>query len=399
VEASGGNEEIRVSLEDAMSDVIGQNDPTVDVPAVQQAVDAGGTVILRGTFSFLNVRLPGPVGSRVILVTGAVVIRGQDATIRGGGTASPGGLQAVFLIDAAGGSVTIEALHFEQPHNAAIRILRSGDLRIAKCRIDRVIPSPLPTEGGVQNAALGIHVPGGSVAAVVITENQLQLGGTADDSVGGVIMTGPADRLLITDNRIVGTTSHGIDLRDIGNSARVERNIIETGRVGRSGLPGRFVDALRLIGPGEYVVERNQFDCGFENAAVVRLGGTQNAVVRQNEIVASVPDDKQPGVQSAGVQVQGSANGNDILENRIKGRARAAMSVIFSDFPLDRPAGTDGNPSATRFQGNNVEHFAATVATVEIGPGASDTTITGGSGTLIDNGIGTVVQGNFHPPS
>jgi hypothetical protein len=211
-------------------------------------------------------------------------------------------------------------------------------------------------------------------------------------------MTGPADRLLIADNRIAGTTSHGIDLRDVKGPATVERNIVETGMVGRSGLPGSFVDALRLIGVGEYLVDHNQFDCGFENAAVVRLGGTSKAVIRQNEVVASVPASKVPGLQSAGVQVEGSAKDNEIMENRIKGRGRVAISVIFSDFKLDKPTGTDGNPSTTTFQGNNVQQFAPTVATVEVGAGAKTTTIVGGSGTLIDNGIGTVVQGNFPPP-
>jgi hypothetical protein len=381
-----------------MSDVIGQDNATVDVPAVQQAVDAGGTVVLHGTFNFVNVRLPGPLGSRVILVTSAVTIRGQDATILGGGSAAPGGMQAVFLIDAPGVDVTIEGLRFVNPHNAAIRVARSGDLRIANCQVDGLIPSAIATPAGVQNAALAIHLPGGSVGAVSILENRIQIGGTANDSIGGIIMTGPADRVLIADNRITGTTSHGMDLRDVKGPARVERNIVETGTVGRSGLPGQFVDALRLIGSGQYLVDRNQFDCGFENAAVVRLGGTKKAVIKQNEIVASVPEEKGPGLQSAGVQVQGSANDNEIQENRVKGRGRVAISVIFSNFPLDMPAGTDGNPSATRFQGNNAQQFAPTLATVEVGAGAKDTTIVGGSGTLIDNGTGTVVQGNFQPP-
>jgi hypothetical protein len=387
-----------VSLEGIMSDVIGQDNATVDVPAVQQAVDVGGTVVLHGTFNFVNVTLPGPLGSRVILVTGAVTIRGQDATILGGGSAAPGGMQAVFLIDAPGVDVTIEGLRFVNPHNAAIRVARSGDLRIANCQVDGMTPSAVATPGGVQNAALAIHLPGGSVGAVSILENRFQIGGTADDSIGGIIMTGPADRVLIADNRITGTTSHGMDLRDVNGPARIERNIVETGPVGRSGLPGRFVDALRLIGSGEYLVDGNQFDCGFENAAVVRLGGTKKAVVRQNEVVASVPESKVPGLQSAGIQVQGSADDNEILQNRIKGRGRVAISVIFSDFPLDKPNGT-GNPSATMFQGNNVQQFAPTVATVEVGASATNTTIVGGSGTLIDNGIGTVVQGNFPPPS
>ena len=74
-----------------MGDVFGQDNATVDVPAVQQAVDAGGTVVLHGTFNFVNVSLPGPLGSRVILVSAAVAIRGQDATIRGGGSAAATG--------------------------------------------------------------------------------------------------------------------------------------------------------------------------------------------------------------------------------------------------------------------------------------------------------------------
>jgi hypothetical protein len=152
-----------------------------------------------------------------------------------------------------------------------------------------------------------------------------------------------------------------------------------------------------LIGTGEYVVERNQFDCGFENAAVVRLGATKKAKITENEVMASVPQSKVPGLQSAGIQVQGTAEDNEIRENRIKGRGRVAISVIFSDFGLDKPGTTDGNPLATTFQGNNVQHFAPTVATVEVGVGAKNTTIAGGSGTLIDNGIGTVVHGNFHP--
>ena len=381
-----------------MSDVIGQDNATVDVPAVQQAVDAGGTVVLHGTFNFVNARLPGPGGSRVILVTRAVTIRGQDATIRGGGSAAPGGQQAVVLIDAPGADVTIEGLRFVNPHNAAIRVAQSGDVRIATCEVDGVTPSEVPTNAGPQNAALAIHLPGGPYGAVSILENRFQIGGTASDSSGGIIMTGPTVRVLIADNRITGTTSHGMDLRTITGPARVERNVIETGTVGRSGLPGQFVDALRLIGSGEYVVEKNQFDCGFENAAVVRLGGTTKAVIRQNEVVASVPTGKVPGLQSAGVQVQGSANDNQILENRIKGRARAAISVIFSNFALDKANGT-GNPLGTTFQGNNLQQFAPTVATVEVGPGAQNTRIVGGSGTLIDNGIGTVVQGNFQPPA
>jgi len=382
-----------------MSDVIGQNNATADVSAVQQAVDAGGTVILHGTFNFKNVSLPAPVGSRVILLTSAVTIRGQDATILGGGSASASGQQAVFFIDAAGADVAVDGLHFVNPHNAAIRVKRSGDLSIANCRVDGMTVSEVAGPAGPLNAALAIHLNGGPFGAVSIRKNHFEIGGTADESIGGIIMDGPADQLVIAHNRITGTTSHGMDLRNVKGPAQVQENTIKTGTVGRSGLPGQFVDALRLIGSGQYLVDRNHFDCGFENAAVVRLGGTKQALIRQNEVRASVPEGKQPGLQSAGVQVQGSANDNEILENQIQGRGRVAISVIFSNFPLDMPVGTTGNPSGTKFLGNHVQQFTPTVATVEIGGGAENTRVVGGSGTLIDNGIGTVVEGDFHPPS
>ena len=159
----------------------------------------------------------------------------------------------MFFIDAPEVDVTIEGLRFVNAHNAAIRVKRSGNLRIANCQVDGLTPSAVTSPGGgVNNAALAIHLPGGTVGAVSILSNRFQIGGTAADTSGGIIMTGPAKRVLIADNRITSTTAHGIDLRDVVGPARVERNTVETGPIGRSGLPGQFVDALRLIGTGEY---------------------------------------------------------------------------------------------------------------------------------------------------
>lgn len=377
-----------------MSDVIGQNNPGVDVPAVQQAVDAGGTVTLHGTFAFEGASLPGPSGTRVILVTGPVVIRGEDATIAGGGSAAQGGLQAVFLIDAPGVAVTIEGIDFRDGHMAAIRVVRSGDLRIADCRIEALVPSLVTGGPAPQNAALAMDVRGGPFGSVEIHDNRVDHAINSTDSFGGIFVIGRCDDLRIAGNHIDGSTSHGMDLRDVGAPARIESNTIRTGPFGRDGGPGRFVNALRLIGMGDYVVESNHLDCGFRNGAVVRLGGTKGAVVRGNEIVASVAPAETPGAQSAAVQVQGSAAGNRVLENRIRGRGRVALSVIHSDFPLDRPSGT-GNPAGTDLRDNETPGFDATLATVEVGAGAKGTKVIGDGGTIIDEGTGTVVEGGF----
>ncbi len=39
---------------EAQITIVGQNNPTVDIQAVQKAVDQGGTINLKGTFDFGN---------------------------------------------------------------------------------------------------------------------------------------------------------------------------------------------------------------------------------------------------------------------------------------------------------------------------------------------------------
>lgn len=387
-----------------MSVVDGQADPAIDVAAVQQAIDEGGTVVLRGTFRFEGVSLPGPdlpgpPITRVILVTRDVVIRGEDATLVGGGSAPVGEFQSVFLVNAPGDDVTIEGLRFENPHNAAIRVVGSGDLRIEGCEVDGVTPTTITGPSGLVSGALGIHLIHGPFGAVTIRDNRIRMGGSAEDSTGGIGVVSSVTSLEVTGNRLSDTTAHGMNLQNVSGPALVERNVIVTGPVGRNGSEGSFVDAIRVLGRGEYRVLRNQLDTGFHNAAVVRVAATESAEIRQNEIVASLAADETPGAESAAIQVRGTAIDNDIRANRIRGRGRVALSVVHSEFGPDRPGDTDGNPVGNSFRGNSFEPFDDAVAAVEVGAGARDTTIVGGSGILIDNGTNTVAQGDFQPPS
>jgi hypothetical protein len=387
-----------------MSVIEGQADPAIDVAAVQQAVDDGGTVVLRGTFSFEGVSqpgpdFPGPPITRVIIVTRDVVIRGEDATLVGGGSAAVGEFQSVLLVDAPGGDVTIQGIRFVGPHNAAVRVVASGDLRIQGCEVDGVIPTSITGPSGSVNGALGIHLIHGPFGAVTIRDNRIRMGGSAEDSTGGIGVVSSVASLEITGNRVSDTTAHGMNLQNVSGPARVERNVIVTGPVGRNGSEGSFVDAIRLLGRGEYRVLRNELDAGFLNAAVLRVAATDSAQVRQNEIVGSLAADDTPGAESAAIQVRGTAIRNDIRGNRIRGRGRVALSVVHSEFGPDRPTGTDGNPAGNSFRGNSFQTFDDTVAAVEVGAGARDTTIVGGSGILIDGGTNTVAQGDFQPPS
>ncbi|MDQ2949338.1 MAG: hypothetical protein M3Y27_25925 [Acidobacteriota bacterium] len=79
--------------------VTGNGDPNVDVPAVQGAVDHGGSVILRGQFSFDRppTAPAGAIYKRMVTLSRSVVISGgRDA---GGGLPTIAGGEWPFLVE------------------------------------------------------------------------------------------------------------------------------------------------------------------------------------------------------------------------------------------------------------------------------------------------------------
>src|SRR5258706_11064561 len=112
--------------------VTGTGDPNVDVPAVQAAVDQGGSVVLMGHFSF-NRPPTTPAGAtynRMVTVSKNVAISGSRddngdlPTIRGG--------DWPFLIDAAGAQVVIQDLHFIRPPSGAIWIFEAAGVGVIR---------------------------------------------------------------------------------------------------------------------------------------------------------------------------------------------------------------------------------------------------------------------------
>ena len=144
--------------------VVGTGDPALDPAAVQQAVNAGGTVRLQGTFAF------GTTGS-VLIGSSVAIVGDSGATIIGGNSAN------TLLIDAFGASVRIEGVRF-QDSGFAIRAHRAGSvsedgltfeggLTIARCRFESQIPN-------VPRAAIALlpNQPG-QFGSISITENEL----------------------------------------------------------------------------------------------------------------------------------------------------------------------------------------------------------------------------------
>lgn len=382
----------------ALADVVlvGTGNPSVDVAAVQAAVDAGGIVKLQGTFSF-DVA---PIEERTILVTNGVVVEGVPDS-EGNSPTIIGGVKP-FQVNAPGQPVGFRGLRFADAELTVIEIRAADGVVIEHCRIERVVPlfaSAVGTNLAI-GIALGVFTTGQVVGDISIAHNKFDIGGTELDRSEAIvaIAVGRVDRLVhlhVTDNTVRNTVAHGIDIRNIVGDAVIERNDVSTDVVGGQLVPtgDRFVDGIRILGTGDYLVARNRVDVGYENAAGIRVQGgataVHGAVVLGNEVIMTAPDGAVFGPESAGIEVRRAAVNNIVVANRIRGGARAALALISE---------TAGTPHDTALRGNYIAGFAASLADVYIAPGVIDTTIVGGHGTLIDLGDGTMVKGNYAVP-
>lgn len=380
--------------------VVGTGDPNMDIPAVQAAVDLGGEVILKGQFSFDR---PPTVptgtafvgGSATVLVSKAVTIsglrhdEGDMTTIHGGTTP--------FYVDAAGSAVKIQGLRFVGPKGDAILVYAVNGLVIASCRIEGVETvsgggegidvitsqtNPTPTNPGK---------PGNVSGTLQIVDNEIDVGGTAQDSTVGVLIfsvgvPGAEVEAHVSGNEIRNTTEPAINLRRVVGRAYVERNVLRTGTVaGTAARP----QVIRVANTGSYLIARNSIECEWAHPEAEGIGvftqfaqwPVERAIVVENDVTMSPPEGTVLQDFSAGIGVYGFANDSVVLSNRIRGRARAALLV----------RGFQGGiPANDAFVLNRFNDFEASAADVFVGDGATNTLIVG-QGTVEDHGTGTQV--------
>jgi hypothetical protein len=108
----------------------------------------------------------------------------------------------------------------------------------------------------------------------------------------------------------------------------------------------------------------------------------KGAVVVDNDVNMDAPEGTVFDANSAAIDVRGNAQDNVILNNRIRGRARAALVVA-----INQPTMVATN---NHFILNRLAHFEASFADVLVGPGVMNTLIVG-PGTVDDQGVGTEV--------
>ena len=356
----------------AQTVVVGTGNPDIDIAAVQTAVDRGGAVTLRGRFSFDNPptrhgTLPDLMAtilvSKEVTISGAWDEHGEMTTIDGG--------EIPFAVEARGAAVRIEKLRFLRPKLYGIFADAVSGLTIESCTIERLEPLPFPGQPNGLRFVSGIYVatllglpsrqrPGNPTnisGKLAILNNQISVSEAAEQSIGIMMVSvGVAEKPVeveISGNTIRNTTQKGINVRQIGGRARIERNIVTTSVV-YSGPALRFVAGIHCACSGSYLIAHNLVDVADRNGAGIQIkgcsvgGATESASITDNDVFMSAAEGAVLGVGSAGIEIKGLARGTVVQRNRIRGRARVGLSVA-----ADRA----GNPTGNTFDRNDQEHF------------------------------------------
>src|SRR5215831_15997146 len=396
----------------AQTVVVGTGNPDIDVPAVQAAVDQGGDVVLKGHFSFdRSPTIPtNPAGEppAMVLVSKAVAISGarEDHDDDGELTSIDAGT-IPFYVEAPGAHVSIQGLRFIRPKGAAVRVYAVNGLVIASCKIEGAVPVnhgsagiAIATSSGLLGSPPTLMNPGkpeNVSGTLFIVNNVIDVaGGTALDHTLGVLMfsvgvPGAQVDVHISGNTIRNTTERSINLYQIDGRAHIERNVITTSTIlGNANVVfGRGTDVIHVTGTGSYLVARNSVHSRWAAATGIRVQGQaaewpiKGAVVVDNDVYMDAPEGTVFDANSAAIDVRGNAQDNVILNNRIRGRARAAL-VVANDTRISNVA------TNNHFILNRLDHFEASFADVVVGLGVMNTLIVG-QGTVDDQGVGTQV--------
>ena len=386
--------------------VAGTGDPNLDVPAVQAAVNQGGYVVMKGHFSFDRPAATpaGAIYRRTVTVSRDVVISGGrdengDLPIVEGG-------EWPFFVDAVHAHVTIQRLYFVRPKGGAIWVYATGGVAVTNCRIENIEPTAQfgidAGQPGPVSTAIFVgadpHPPSATQpgrpenfsGTLAILNNDINVGASADAQSLGIAMFNVGKSpdkevdVSVSGNNIRNLTEPAINFRVLGGRAHAERNVLITGPVTR----GAGSDAIRVAGSGSYLIAHNSVDCGWGDgtAAGIHLinqgfSPQASAIIVDNDVTMSAPEGTVFVANSAAIAIRGG-KGNSVLNNRIGGRARAALAVINQNTNI---------PGNNSFVANDLNGFQSSLADLFVDAGATNTVLIGRKATVVDQGIGTVV--------
>ena len=414
----------------AQTVVTGANDPTIDLPAVQAAVNAGGMVRLRGTFDF------GTAGR--VLVHNDVDIGGETdvhgapvTTIRGGEWCFFTPYPPAMPPDQAGPKVALHDLHFLGARGTAIHLAYSGgaDLRnnvIEAMRARQVTPAVAERAAIVVGPAILGNLPGRTIpnssfadrlisGDVVIADNRVDTSGpespTATRGTGMFVSMYKGAHVRIERNIVSGNTRTGLAILDGDFDAAGRGSVLIAGNTISSDVRIGFTQGAGPRAPIGIVT-------GFNNQRAV--GGNPN--IRMIPVLISDNTIELNGVTSMGIVniwngavmtgnritvhtdiasvkdrlstsggILATTSNQILMHNRIEGEGCNAIRYGGTTDGQER----FGNVS----KANNVSAFQPfeggfeKCATFWLEPASHDNVVVGNSGSAIDDGIDNKVTG------
>ncbi len=372
---------------------------SLDVAAVQAAVDAGGRVVLVGDFDF---GLDGQV-----VIRNDVHVSGRGTTVIRGGTVtfvSPLPTLAAGATLAPGPAIAVENLTFDGARGTPIRIAYARALDIRQVTVRNVVPLPAPTiptptlsyfQVGISvstQAYAPAIVPGALTGKVRIEHNDLDMTGPAPGATvctGIQLFRGWGVDAEIRHNTVSSCARNGIEALDNsldasgGGHVAVTHNRIRSAVVGSPWpvpfRPNGIVAGWFFFPLGALDPTRNPPHEIAENAIEVSGGPLAGIFVNANGAVVEENGITVGGSGAMGITLA-SANGL-VKENVVSGSGVYGIRVA-PFFPNAPTVVADGNTLLC----NGLAGFVA--ARADVGVAGNLNTIVGTWSTSLDSGVG-----------
>lgn len=396
----------------AQAVIVGQGNPSIDVPAVQAAVDQGGSVLLVGTFDF------GDTG-RVVLSKDVAISGEADSsgapttTVIGGDWTFFSPLPATLPPTQPGPKIRIQSIHFRQPLGTAIHLAYCGGANIRGNKVTEIRKRPFTTffrragvligprdatDNGI--TATTTIFPRLVTGSIKVTDNEIDLAGpdpTITSGIGAFINLTDGAEVYVARNTVTNCTRNCLDILDNAldsegrGSVVIENNTLTTDVTGiprpTPGTPNGIVSGFNfnpsLMNNHDVVAPILVSDNHVEVHGQAFNGPTGIVVLAGFSHVESNTVVVDSGI-GAGMLIRGEKGA--ILRNRILGGGVNAIR-------FDAPSGTFTGAIDTVAVGNNISGFAASQADYLFRVGSHGNTVVGNSGTVLDLGTNNRATG------
>ena len=391
----------------AQQTVVGQDNPAVDVQAVQAAVSQGGEIVLKGTFDF------GEKGSvtisKDVKIVGEKDSQGIPITkIKGGSRTFLSPLPAQLPPQAPGPKIAIQNIHFGETLMCPIYIAYCAGVTIGGNKMTNVRPLVATPQMNVsvgimvgtnwiQPAATRKYQPGAISGVITIVDNDLDMANDTPQKTFGqgiFVHWATGITLQVSGNTVKNCSRNSIEamdnyLGDDGSGSVVIRdNKVITPPLGipfpsprtpNGILVGWFFDGT---GAGASNPKQNMKHTVTNNTVLARGETSMGMWIASNEVI--VENNQITTEKQSATPISINSGYCQILRNKISGVGASAIYIS----PNKSLIGSNN-----KFGGNDLSAFKAGEAEVIFAKDSRNNLVEGSSGKAKDLGTDNQIKG------